>query len=296
MCGDYTGLFQHNAPATQAMRMHLNRNLAATITQVEDKIGWVYEKEIGHPKDWTAFRVHEFTVRIVARMVAGVFVGARFTRDDEWTRLSLILARDLVYARDAIKKWPVWLQPVVGPYLKDIKVVNQQLTKMAEMLKPVIAENVLEGAQHSARQNVLDEKKNDLERGSKDPEGTFMSWAISKLNTTDPEVIARVQLSCKYSLPSFCPSTPRECAKINLVSFASINTTTNALCFIVLDLAQKPEYTAPLRQEIQDVIKEHKIQEDEKGILRWNPTALNKLWKLDSFMKESSRLSKAGST
>jgi len=134
---------------------------------------------------------------MVARLVAGVFVGARFTRDDEWTNLSLVLARDLVYARDAIKKWPVWLQPFVGPFLKDIRTVNRKLTKMAEMLKPVIAENVLEGA-HSAQNTVYDESKIDLENGAKEPEGTFMSWVLSRLNTTDPEVIARVQLSCEY--------------------------------------------------------------------------------------------------
>lgn len=79
------------------------------------------------------------------------------------------------------------------------------------------------------------------------------------------------------------------------MSFASINTTTNALCFIVLDLAARPEYTGPLREEIQEVIRENNVQKDENGILRWNQASLNKLWKLDSFMKESSRLSKAGS-
>lgn len=76
------------------------------------------------------------------------------------------------------------------------------------------------------------------------------------------------------------------------MSFASINTTTNALCFIVLDLASRPEYTQPLRDEIEEVIKQDNIEEDEDGVPRFKQSSLAKLWKLDSFMKESSRLSK----
>ena len=79
------------------------------------------------------------------------------------------------------------------------------------------------------------------------------------------------------------------------VSFASINTTTNALTFMVLDLAARPEYTQPLRDEIEEVIKQDNIEEDENGVLRFKQSSLAKLWKLDSFMKESSRLSKNSS-
>ncbi|KAJ4302892.1 hypothetical protein N0V90_001783 [Kalmusia sp. IMI 367209] len=274
MCAEYTGIFQHNVELNQALRLHLHRNLAGTVDQVEDKIDWVFERELGHSDSWKAFRVHEVVVRIVARLVAGVFVGQRFTRDDEWTELSLGLATDLVYARDAIKRWPIWAQPIVGPFLPDIRTVNRQISRMAEMLKPVIKDSVLEGS-GSMRRTVYDEEKINLEGEGTEPEGTFMSWVLSRLDTTDPEVLARVQLS---------------------LSFASINTTTNALCFIWLDLAARPEYTQPLRDEIEEVIRQDNVQEDEKGVLRWKQASLNKLWKLDSFMKESSRLSKNGIT
>ena len=76
------------------------------------------------------------------------------------------------------------------------------------------------------------------------------------------------------------------------MSFASVNTTTNALVFIVLDLAARPEYIQPLRDEIEEVIKQDNVEEDENGVLRFKQSSLAKLWKLDSFMKESSRLSK----
>lgn len=77
-----------------------------------------------------------------------------------------------------------------------------------------------------------------------------------------------------------------------IVSFASINTTTNALLFIVLDLAARPEYTQPLRDEMEEIIEQDNVEEDENGVLRFKQSSLAKFWKLDSFMKESSRLSK----
>lgn len=269
MGAEFTGIFQHNVELNQALRFNLNRNLGGTLNQVEDKISWVFERELGHSEEWRAFRVHQVTVLIVARLVAGVFVGPRFTRDDEWTNLSLGLAVDLVHARDAIKRWPTFLQPVAGPFLPEIRTVNRQITRMAEMLRPVISDSVLENS--AAKRPLYDDEKIDLEDGDGESEGTFMSWMLDRLDTADPEILARAQLS---------------------LSFASISTTTNALCFIMLDLAARPEYTKPLRDEIEEVIKQDNVQEDENGVLRFKQSSLAKLWKLDSFMKESSRLSK----
>lgn len=87
----------------------------------------------------------------------------------------------------------------------------------------------------------------------------------------------------------------RETHILPTVSFASINTTTNTLTFIVLDLASRPEYVQPLRDEIEEVVRQDNVEEDAKGTLRFKQISLAKLWKLDSFMKESLRMSKNSS-
>jgi hypothetical protein len=199
MCAEFTGIFQHNVELNQALRLHLNRNIADTVNDVEDKMGWVFDKELGTSEDWKPFRVHQASVRMIARLVAGVFVGPRFVKDDEWTDLSLGLATDLVYARDAIKKWPTWIQPFFGHFLPEMRTANRQITRMAEMLKPVIESSVLENA--GTKRHVYDEEK--LRPVSKDEklEGTFMSWVLDRLDSTDAEIIARVQLSCKCTPP-----------------------------------------------------------------------------------------------
>lgn len=64
------------------------------------------------------------------------------------------------------------------------------------------------------------------------------------------------------------------------LSFAAIHTSAAAPTQILYDLCARPEYIAPLRHEIEEVLVEH-------GVM--NKQALMKLVKMDSFMKESQR-------
>lgn len=204
MGSEFTGIFQHNPELALALRSDLNRNLANTLNQVEDKLSWVLEKELGYPEDWKSFHLHNFVVLVVARMVAGVFVAPRFTYDDEWNHLSLRLTVDLLQARDAIKWWPTFLQPVVGPFLPEIRKANRYISRMAEMLKPVITSCLLEtsGATtplSNKKRKVLETEDGEVEEG--EAGGSFVSWILKRLDTTDPLVLARVQVSCKYISP-----------------------------------------------------------------------------------------------
>jgi len=68
-----------------------------------------------------------------------------------------------------------------------------------------------------------------------------------------------------------------------LTSVAAIHTTAMNSTHVLYDLATHPEYIAPLRDEIEKVLA------DDGGILI--KTSMTKLRKLDSFIKESQRLS-----
>lgn len=65
------------------------------------------------------------------------------------------------------------------------------------------------------------------------------------------------------------------------VSFAAIRTSSSVPTHLLFDLCAHPEYVEPLRREIEDLLH----QEGEI----FTKKALNKLVKLDSFMKESQR-------
>jgi len=62
----------------------------------------------------------------------------------------------------------------------------------------------------------------------------------------------------------------------------------------IYDLATYPEYVQPLRDEIQQVIDEDGQDVDGDGIVRLKKSSMPKLWKLDSFIKESQRFTPPG--
>lgn len=74
---------------------------------------------------------------------------------------------------------------------------------------------------------------------------------------------------------------PGKLAQLELMtSLASVHTIAGAATHALYDLCPRPEYIAPLREEIKEALRE------EGG---WQKTALHKLPKLDSFLKESQR-------
>jgi cytochrome P450 len=74
-------------------------------------------------------------------------------------------------------------------------------------------------------------------------------------------------------------------AQMQLVtSIAAIHTTSMTVMNVIFDLAARPEYLQPLRDELQDV----RATESSPHLSK---TSMPKLRKLDSFLKESHRLS-----
>ncbi|KAI0800568.1 cytochrome P450 [Fomes fomentarius] len=64
-----------------------------------------------------------------------------------------------------------------------------------------------------------------------------------------------------------------------LIYFAAIQTTSLTLTHALFDLASMPGYIQPLRNEIESVIATN----------GWTKSSMDKMWKLDSFLKESHR-------
>jgi hypothetical protein len=62
----------------------------------------------------------------------------------------------------------------------------------------------------------------------------------------------------------------------------------------IFDLAARPEYIQPLRDEFQQVIDEDGQDLDGEGFLKLKKMSMPKLKKLDSFLKETQRLSPPG--
>lgn len=67
-----------------------------------------------------------------------------------------------------------------------------------------------------------------------------------------------------------------------IMGLASVHLTTIAAAHAIFDICAAPEYFEPLREELIDALRE------DEG---WGKTTVNKLPKMDSFLRESQRLS-----
>jgi len=63
---------------------------------------------------------------------------------------------------------------------------------------------------------------------------------------------------------------------------------------VLFDLASRPEYIQSLRDEVEQVIQEDGMELDEYGNPFIRKSSFQKMWKLDSFVKESQRWNPLG--
>ena len=139
--------------------------------------------------------------------------------------------------------WP--LRPIVAPFLTEVRNLLRQKTLNERSLAPLIKE-----------------KQAGLGKDKAVAGGDMIEWFMQRYENNQP--------------------TPQQLGLDQLLAtFASIYNPSNALSYIIYDLAGYPEYIQELRQEIIDVI-------GEGGVL--DKATLPKLRKLDSFARESQRM------
>ncbi|ATZ58333.1 hypothetical protein BCIN_16g01490 [Botrytis cinerea B05.10] len=262
----HTKLAKDLPVVVKTVKSDLTRHSPSTVSALEDETTYALETEFGTDESWNKVALFEKVVRIVALVSGRVFVGRPLSRNEEWIQASTQYTVDSAKARDAAVEWPVWARYFVLPFLPDIKKVKTHTAKAADLLKPVINQ-YLQRAREG--KGIRGESSNGVD----DAQGTFVGWIMKHTSPElreDPYTLAINQLS---------------------LSFASIHTTTMALCHILFDLASHPEFIAPLREEIERVIAEDGFEVDSSGKKSLKKQSMVKLKKLDSLMKESQRLS-----
>ncbi|KAG9258398.1 cytochrome P450 [Emericellopsis atlantica] len=257
----YTGIGDHRPEMIQAVRVDLTRHIVSTLPDLQDEVRYSFDKESGPCKDWTPFPLYMKVLRIVALLSGRVFVGRPLSREEEWMQSTINYTIDCVKARNAVRDYPQWKRPWVTSSLPEIKKLTHHRTRGGEMLAPIMQAQL-------AKESVKEKLRNE-ETG--DEEGNFIEWLL------------------KYT-PEHLRNDPENLALNQMVlSFAAVHTSSMATTHAILDLVTKPEYFKPLRAEIEEIRKTDGEIIDEEGYIRLKKDSINKLRKLDSFMKESQR-------
>lgn len=262
--GGYSGIGKDSEPFVKAVKIDLKRHVASTLESLQEESRFALHQELGTCENWTQVTMHGKALKIIALLSGRVFVGMPLSRTEEWANISTQFTEDVVLARQSVAKYPAWLRSFVTPFLPEIKKVKQHKVVGTELLRPII-----EGLIQNSREKEGGNKDNK----SNDNQGTAVSWIMKWSNEkkrNDMFALAEYQLG---------------------LSFAAIHTTGSALTHILFDLAAHPQFIAPLREEIDQVLAEDGWEDNGSGIQIWKNQSLSKLKKLDSLLKESQRLS-----
>ncbi|KAI0640730.1 cytochrome P450 [Trametes meyenii] len=228
------------------IREKLTRALPAVLPDVIDELQLAVGDHIPAKEDeWLPVDVMGTIQKIVARASSRVFVGEPACRIQEYLDLSVTFTVDVIKDKTVLNLLPDLFKPVVAKLFANRALTN--IRRARKHLKPMIDERIANVKKYGSSWT---EKPNDM-----------LQWIIETAETRDNTYEAIIQ-------------------RVMLVNFAAIHTSSNSFTHVLYHLAQHPQYLAPLREEIEAVIK-------EEG---WTKLGMGKMWKLDSFFRESQRI------
>jgi cytochrome P450 len=240
--GEYTYMGTKSPEFDEAMRYDLTRNTPTVLSSFVAEVQYAIEDSFGRPDDWVAFQPRACMSKIASLMSGRAFVGLPLSRDETWVQATVTYTQDVTRAWLVLRTIPWVIKPLVAPFLPQVRSLKNQRRMTEDRLKP-----------------LLDQP--DVKGSGGVPGGDMLRWFRQRYpKGPTPRQLARDQL---------------------LATFASIYNLSNALSYLLFDLASYPEYIEPLRNELQEVLRGEKINKEN----------IQKLKKLDSFIRESQRLS-----
>lgn len=230
-----------------AMRYTLTRNTPIILASFTAEVDYATTQNIGPCEDWTAVKPRGAMSRVAALLSGRAFVGLPLSREEKWVEATVNYTGDVSRAWMILRLIPWYIRPFVAPFLPQVKSLKRQRDMTEKMLAPLLAAKVSTPTENEEK---------------KIPGGDVIDWFRQQYKG-EPTVaqLGRDQL---------------------LATFASIYNLSNALTYIVFDLAAHPKCVAKLRDELDEVLKDGEAIDKQ---------SLPKLQKLDSFVKESQRLS-----
>jgi cytochrome P450 len=243
------------------MHKHLARNLVGLIPKVQDEVHGVIDDVFGlDTEEWKELNLWDAWLGIVPRITNRILVGAPTCRDPAFLGSLVKFADTVVTNSFILNMFPKILHPIVG---RAVCLPNWRYwRRAADIVLPVIRKKL---------EDMM--RKHNGEEGYEgwEPEEDFITWLIrqamidGKAAELDPETIS------KRLLP---------------IEFAAIHTTVITGHFLLIDLLTSDPslgYLEAIREETSRVFAE------EGG--RWTKEGLSRLYRTDSAIRESQRLS-----
>lgn len=240
-----------------AITRDLTRQLTYLTDDVYDEVSASIQDEWGtETEDWKEVNPFTTVLQVVARTSSRVFVGKPLCRNAELNKHALDFASTVMPTALVLRRFPAPLRPFVAP-LFGYK--NRSCRKkMTDIMRPEIA----------ARLNEVKPEKPAASIQHND----FLQWMINlalssgNLKECEPSIIAQ---------------------RLNIVNFAAIHTSSITLTNAIYNLVSSPDYHTIIDALRDEITKVFASTEDGK----WSKHAVSNLRLLDSFFRESTRIS-----
>ncbi|TEB39794.1 cytochrome P450 [Coprinellus micaceus] len=223
----------------------ITRNMADLMPALMDEMREAFADLIPLSEEWLSIAPTKTFVRILCRMINRFFFPTlQLHRHPEFLDLQTVYPIQVLLSALALTQFPGPLRRLVAWLISP---VPRSMKKMMDIVGPLLEERLKEELELG---HNWEGRPNDL-----------LSWF---LESAPPD-----QLNVDDLL-----------MRLMQLEFAAFHTSNVVISDALLDLAARPEYLQPLREEVEQVT-------DELG---WTKQAFNTMPKLDSFLKESSRL------
>ncbi len=237
---------------------------------VYDEVDHALKTDIPKCSEWTPVPMYMAIANMVAKITGRVFVGEGLCRSPEYLDNAINYAVDVHTAQVEVKRMNPLLRPFLAPRLTSVRRLRRREAAAARFFKPLV----------QARLDA--EKSGDPDWRAPDDMLSVLMRKSEGRGIVSAAEMAQIQLG---------------------VIFASVHTTSESMTHMhvhpcplpvrsasrltelpsMYDLAVRSEYMSPLREEIRGVLAARGGE--------MSAHALQQMLKLDSFMKESLRLS-----
>ncbi|MCJ1351256.1 MAG: hypothetical protein MMC33_001240 [Icmadophila ericetorum] len=230
----------------KAVLKRLTPRLAPFARETADELELAAEMELPRPtEEWKEFCLNACVVKVVSRLTAKLFVGDTLCRNPEWVKLNLDLVEDIFRTTLVMRHFPTFMHPFLGAILPSRYGLERKFQGIHSYLVPLINER-------------------------------------RRLAAANPEYVQATDvLAWMDELAEGYEKSPSWLATRYIWTLiGSLHSVSELVMNSIYDLCEHPEYFAPLRQEIEDVLQ---------GGTRWGKTSAQSLLKMDSFIKEVQR-------
>lgn len=199
---------------THAIKNNLTPKLGVIMQEMQEEIAYSFQETVGQCKYWTPVSPQAVVMRIIALVSGRIFVGAGLNRNHVYLNSLVGFALRTWMVTTSMRRYPRWLRPLAQYWDPEVSKVNEAITTMGILLKPLI---------------MTREDENE-------PHNDMLAWAMA---TCPQEHRTNLRWQAMYQLQ---------------IGTASIHVTSTTVTHLWFDLAANPEIICILREEIEQVM------------------------------------------